>query len=47
MRNTIWTPVLSALGVALLVSSCAGDASASDRRWASAEHQRLRGVRSG
>lgn len=28
MRNTTWTPALSALGVALLVSSCAGDASA-------------------
>lgn len=30
MRNTIWTPALSILGVALLITSCAGDASALD-----------------
>lgn len=30
MRNTTWMPTLSALGVALLVTSCAGDASAVD-----------------
>lgn len=30
MRNTPWASALSALGVALLVSSCAGDASAAD-----------------